>query len=625
MYRSRLTKDELKLEAERHLKYRGIACVRLENLHFPSEDSRELNQENVERLKELFQKDITRRLDPKNRIAAEINEIDLNEAIRTSNTSAELLMNIHDENPPFLIFPSNYQLTCLHGRHRILAAREILPPANAWWTVDLYLTDTNPEARRTLIEEYSNEKKPSDGEIYRKVRQYEREDGELTAAFDKLLDIPGLWSGMRISTLHKLLDMKCYEEALHYLEHIRQFWHSLFRGDKNALRRVNNVDVKSLELKAPKYSKQDAQILQVQLLSGQIFSAFSQKEREAIWSELQSIEYLTPSLFTFFEDLKYLNACAGSLKRLVKLSCRDTVFSAFQQNFHFTNESNDQYAIEIAESTFIDKSIPARHCFDTGYRQLWAFVMRNYKEIAPNTKKKKKDLLAKSGVEKADEMILFEFAALADRLGFASPEIQTLRQSSSDREIALHALLKARKPDRYQYDDITLASNVTQIMRLFSTASVISHDNISPALISDNINSSGNRCGFPDQDAHRQDRKALSLPYLNNENFETNRVTPNLRRTPARLGNNSAQSSAKLATTSNDRTKQGNLLRVWLGSPWCDYQSVTPITAKGCLLACRKGDYFEKVTIGVYEGDDTLQFLQALSVIQHANISKIRS
>ncbi|KAF7856811.1 hypothetical protein EAF04_009574 [Stromatinia cepivora] len=529
MHRSRLAEeeDELKLEAERHLKYRGIACVRLKNLHFPLEDSRELDQENVKRLKELFQKDIIRRLDPKNRIAAEINEIDLNEAIRTSNTSAELLMNNHDNNPPFLKFPSNYQLTCLHRRHRILAAREILPPVDAWWTVDLYLTDIKHLSAQ-------KEEKPSDGEIYRKVRQHEREgnilfkkrwitrlsdhgrrglrqlfdyeDGELTAAFDKFLDIPGLWSGMRISTLHKLLDMKCYEEALHYLEHIRQFWHSLFCGEKNALRRVNNVDVKSLELKAPRYSKQDAQVLQGQLLSGQIFSAFNQQEREAIWGELQSIEYLIPSLFTFFEDLKYLSACANSLKRLRK--------------FHLANESNDQYAVEIAQSIFVDTSIPATYCFDIGYRQLWAFAMRNYKEIPPDTKKKKKDLLAKSGVEKADEMILFELAALADRLGFASPEIQTLKQSSSDREIALHALLKARKPDRYQYDDITLASNVTQIVKLFSTASVISRNDTPPAFVSENINSSGNRCGLPDQDPHQQDRKTLFLPYLHNENFE---------------------------------------------------------------------------------------------------------
>ena len=95
-----------------------------------------------------------------------------------------------------------------------------------------------------MIEEYSNEEKPSDGEIYRKVRKYEREgnvcfkrrwkarltdhgrrglrqllehgDGELTAAFDNLLDIPGLWDGMRLSTMHKILGMKCDEVRLIY-------------------------------------------------------------------------------------------------------------------------------------------------------------------------------------------------------------------------------------------------------------------------------------------------------------------------------------------------------------------------------------------------------------------------
>ncbi len=34
---------------------------------------------------------------------------------------------------------------------------------------------------------------------------------ELTAAFDMLLDIPGLWGGMMISTLHKMMAMKCDE------------------------------------------------------------------------------------------------------------------------------------------------------------------------------------------------------------------------------------------------------------------------------------------------------------------------------------------------------------------------------------------------------------------------------
>ena len=45
---------------------------------------------------------------------------------------------------------------------------------------------------------------------------------------------------------------------------------------------VNNTIVKALELIAPKHSKRDAQILYGQLVSGQIFAAFSLEDRETI-------------------------------------------------------------------------------------------------------------------------------------------------------------------------------------------------------------------------------------------------------------------------------------------------------------------------------------------------------
>lgn len=91
--------------------------------------------------------------------------------------------------------------------------------------------DVSQTARQDLIKEYSNEKIPSDGEAYRKIRQYhfqrnfrlearwwarlrgcrERnlkallKHAEITAAFDALLDVPGLWAGMQLSTIHKIL------------------------------------------------------------------------------------------------------------------------------------------------------------------------------------------------------------------------------------------------------------------------------------------------------------------------------------------------------------------------------------------------------------------------------------
>jgi hypothetical protein len=93
--------------------------------------------------------------------------------------------------------------------------------------------DLNDSLRQCLNEQHSNEDKPSDGEAYYKIRSYHFQgdtksemrwkaclrgsrlknlkellaDEELTAGFDALLDIPGVWDGMMITTLQKMMAM----------------------------------------------------------------------------------------------------------------------------------------------------------------------------------------------------------------------------------------------------------------------------------------------------------------------------------------------------------------------------------------------------------------------------------
>lgn len=100
--------------------------------------------------------------------------------------------------------------------------------------------DADHELQTALIEEYANEKPPTAGEIYCKIHKYRREldsysenrwwarlskhesrcltglfrHTDLKAAFDNLLGIPGLWGGMRISTLNKMISMRCDEVSL---------------------------------------------------------------------------------------------------------------------------------------------------------------------------------------------------------------------------------------------------------------------------------------------------------------------------------------------------------------------------------------------------------------------------
>jgi hypothetical protein len=76
----------------------------------------------------------------RNRIEAVIDERSLDAALHISGISATDLLTNPANKCPKLDFPQGFQLRCLHGLHRIQAAREFLFPPDRWWTVDLYTT-----------------------------------------------------------------------------------------------------------------------------------------------------------------------------------------------------------------------------------------------------------------------------------------------------------------------------------------------------------------------------------------------------------------------------------------------------------------------------------------------------
>jgi len=140
MRRARFLEQERRQEAERSIKYRGTASIKLDVLHFPCEESREPDKNNVERLRNLFRGEGgCRRLDLRNHIPAVISQPQLEAAIEASGTSAERLLEDARDGYPELDFPPGYRLECLHGRHRTLAAAQVLPLEDRRWTVDLYL------------------------------------------------------------------------------------------------------------------------------------------------------------------------------------------------------------------------------------------------------------------------------------------------------------------------------------------------------------------------------------------------------------------------------------------------------------------------------------------------------
>lgn len=297
-----------------------------------------------------------------------------------------------------------------------------------------------------------------------------------------------------------------------YLTHIKDVWSQLLRHNKEAMLMVDQATVKAVELMAPKSSKRDAQALHGQLVSGQIFSGFNLESREIIWSGLRTISGLIPSLYTFFEDLKYLEACAGTMRHLVRPSPKQTLRSALNQIFF----GNNQLVIQETHSTYSTQLVKSSKNWHFMYPQLWLYTMRDYPDLpAPrDVKTKKKKLLAKARTPNASEAKLSDFAVLADRLRFKSDKISELMLRSSDREIARDALLRARNQDHYDYDDGDIDSHVEQILGLFATAKPRNTEQLCPALVSDGLDAAGPRCGFPDEEAHARDRRFLYISNL---------------------------------------------------------------------------------------------------------------
>jgi hypothetical protein len=287
------------------------------------------------------------------------------------------------------------------------------------------------------------------------------------------------------------------------------------------MRKVTRADVKALELKAPGACRADAADLYGPVKKGVILGAFNEQEREAIWEKLLQAtrDQLFPSLFSFFEDLNYLQQVADCMKRLIKWPPEGTISEAMYDIWiNKRAEEANQCVIQESESTFTLRTVSRRDQFDLLRRQAWLAAMRDYQWMPP--KPKKKNLLANPAQKDADDEVLCRFATSIHEIGFRSDEISNLMGLYADREIAQKALLRARKPDRYHYPEAVFEANVKTMMRLFSTAQRATAEQANAALEVDISDEPPERCGKPLTHDQERDRLSLFLDKLHNTDEE---------------------------------------------------------------------------------------------------------
>lgn len=274
------------------------------------------------------------------------------------------------------------------------------------------------------------------------------------------------------------------------------------------MEKLDEDTVHEIQFTSPGACERQARHLYAKVNSGQIFSAFSDTERNRIWLRLCSAteNCLVPSLLAFFENLKYLQPAAVCMRRLVHLDKGESIRCALEKAF--SPDDGDECVMQTSSISFTTIPISAADCFDIAYRQLWLYALREHRDMP--MKRKEKLAMAKTG--QADEVVVFRFACLAQKLGFKSDEIEALVQMNPDQEIARRLLTTARKPEEFEFDDIN--ASIDTVADVLATARPISAQLLTEDDEIDTVEKPPALCGQPHAADHARDKKDMFLDKL---------------------------------------------------------------------------------------------------------------
>jgi hypothetical protein len=232
-----------------------------------------------------------------------------------------------------------------------------------------------------------------------------------------------------------------------------------------------------VQLSIPGRCSSDSDMLNRWLQQREILSTItSEEDRQTIWSNLLRIDTLIPSLYAFFEDIKYLKPCATVVKRLFGGKPEGSVRKSLRMLYKGENQRDDQVLVQETETLLRPYGGTITDRINLGTFQLWLFAARNFTYLIKEYPKKE-DGRPPPRLEEPDPSTWSAFATLAYNLGFTSDEILRMKNANPDLEVARAALLEARKPPRFRYDSAAFQS---QIMAMFATATEVTSEPSNP-------------------------------------------------------------------------------------------------------------------------------------------------
>jgi hypothetical protein len=230
---------------------------------------------------------------------------------------------------------------------------------------------------------------------------------------------------------------------IHYLKRILHVWTKILTCNTTTLpfSAVDAATVENLESLAPKHSAIDKTLV-LDLMDRKILfpSQIEPHVRRELADNICASEGLIPSLWTFFETLKYIEPICEALRKLVGSNMKRTIRSSFMAHYFPPDKRNIQVA-NFREAK-ITSEFSQEAVAQISYVEMWAFCARNFNKLTSFTPKKESGE-SKPVVEGPNPVLWKYLATFSLSRGFMTKRAQDLSKSDPHTELALEYLRKS--------------------------------------------------------------------------------------------------------------------------------------------------------------------------------------
>lgn len=270
---------------------------------------------------------------------------------------------------------------------------------------------------------------------------------------------------------------------------------------------VDPVTAAKLELLAPWTSEIDRKSVADMMARNELFpSVVDQNARSKLLQNICEVECLIPTLWTFFENLKYLEPCCDAIKQILGDKLRGTLRRSLM-GCYFAPE---KVLIQSSEESKVEFTgqITQGEAAQLAYVQIWASCARNCDSLTMFTPRKE---IGKTKPRKKEPnpLLLQNLAELVTSLGFKIPRAIELATRDSQSQLALEYLQKVNPSQQ------TFSSS--QIQGVVSAAAQSSKHTSIQCIEPAKHMTLDRRCGRPFEDDYLTDKASLFFPTIYGE------------------------------------------------------------------------------------------------------------